>query len=60
MASKTKKLMLTARLAQFAELPCSKFDPELFPHSAYVKFLCYSRQKCPIQHFATNFDIGNG
>ena len=25
------------RPAQLAELPCSEFDPELFPHSA-VKF----------------------
>ena len=24
------------RLAQLAELPRSKFDPKLFPHSAYV------------------------
>ena len=48
MASKTKKLMLTARLAQFAELPCSKFDPELFPHSTYVDFFVTSRQKCCI------------
>ena len=46
MASKTKKLMLTARLAQFAELPCSKFDPELFPHSAYVKFFVKFATKC--------------
>ena len=28
------------RPAQLAELPRSEFDPELFPHSAYVKFFC--------------------
>ena len=27
------------RPAQLAELPRSKFDPELFPHSAYVKIV---------------------
>ena len=28
------------RPAQLAELPRSEFDPELFSHSAYVKFFC--------------------
>ena len=51
MASKTKKLMLTARLAQFAELPCSKFDPELFPHSTYVKFFVTFATKVPYLTF---------
>ena len=30
--------LLVHRPAQLAELPRSKFDPELFPHSAYVQF----------------------
>ena len=30
---------ITIRPAQLAELPRSEFDPELFPHSAYDKFL---------------------
>ena len=37
----SKKLTLTpgstCRPARIAELPHSKFDPELFPHSAYVE-----------------------
>ena len=33
------KFMLSVRPAQLAELPRSKFDPELFPHSEYDKFL---------------------
>ena len=63
MASKTKKLMLTARLAQFAELPCSKFDPELFPHSAYVKFFVTFATKVPYLTFCDKvkqYLIGNG
>ena len=30
---------LIGRLAQLAELPRSEFDPELFPHSAYVMLI---------------------
>ena len=30
-------VFINARPAQIAELPRSKFDPELFPHSAYVE-----------------------
>ena len=33
-----KKKVPGTRPAQLAELLCSDFDPELFPHSAYVKF----------------------
>ena len=34
---KSLKCVCIRRLAQLAELPRSKFDPEIFPHSAYVK-----------------------
>ena len=34
---KNLKCVCIRRLAQLAELPRSKFDPEIFPHSAYVK-----------------------
>ena len=58
------------RPAQLAELPRSKFDPELFPHSAYVKIFVTFATK--VQYFnilrqkVTNFDAemeregGNG
>ena len=36
------------RPAQLAELPRSEFDPELFPHSAYVKFFCDIRDKSAV------------
>ena len=48
------------RPTQLAELPRREFDPELFPHSAYVQFLWHSRQKCHMRQNMTNFDIGNG
>ena len=42
----------------------SEFDPELSPHSAYVKFFCDIRDKSAIfkilRQNVTNFDIGNG
>ena len=31
--------LILHRPTQLAELPCREFDPELFPHSAYVQFL---------------------
>ena len=42
------------RPAQLSELPRSKFDPELFPHSAYVKIFVTFATK------VSNFDVGNG
>ena len=33
---------LVARPAQLARLPRSKFDPKLFPHSAYVKIVTFA------------------
>ena len=49
------------RPAQLAELPRSKFDPELFPHSAYVMiFLTFATN---VSYFnilrqnVTNFDV---
>ena len=54
----------TNRLAQFAELPFSEFDPELFPRSAYVKFFCDIHDKSAVFNISRqnviNFDIGNG
>ena len=38
-------MLLDTRPSQLAELPRREFDPELFPHSAYVQFLWHSRQK---------------
>ena len=52
------------RPVQLAELPRSEFDPELFPHIAYVDFFCDIRDKCAIFNILrqnmTNFDVGNG
>ena len=52
------------RSAQLAELPRSKFEPELFPHSAYVKIFCDIRDKSAVFNIlrqnVTNFDVGNG
>ena len=42
-----KKLSLTDRPAQLGELPCSEFDPELYPHSAYVKLFLTFATKVP-------------
>ena len=39
------------RPAQLAELPRSKFDPELFSHSAYVKFFVTFATKVPYLTF---------
>ena len=41
----------TGRPAQLAELPRSVFDPELFPHSAYVKFFVTFATKVPYLTF---------
>ena len=41
----------SARPAQLAELPRSEFDPELFPHSAYVKFFVTFATKVPYLTF---------
>ena len=40
------------RPAQLAELPRSVFDPELFPHSAYVKFFVTFATKVPYLTFS--------
>ena len=50
------------RPAQLAELPRSKFDPELFPHRTYVE-ICMTfttRVFNILQQYVTNFDVGNG
>ena len=39
------------RPAQLAELPRSKFDPELFPHSAYVEIFVTFATKVPYLTF---------
>ena len=39
------------RSAQLAELPRSEFDPELFPHNAYVKFFVTFATKVPYLTF---------
>ena len=63
-------VMTHYRPAQLAELPRSKFDPELFPHSAYVKIFVTFATKVPyfniLRQKVTNFDAemeregGNG
>ena len=40
-----------ARPARIAELPCSKFDPELFPHSEYVEIFVTFATKVPYLTF---------
>ena len=42
------KIYSGARPAQLAQLPRSEFDPELFPHSAYVKFFCDIRDESAV------------
>ena len=42
---------LLGRPAQLAELPRSKFDPELFPHIAYVDFFVTFATKVPYLTF---------
>ena len=44
-------IMVKGRPAQLAELPRSVFDPELFPHSAYVKFFVTFATKVPYLTF---------
>ena len=39
------------RPARIAELPRSKFDPELFPHSAYVEIFVTFATKVPYLTF---------
>ena len=52
------------RPSQLAGLSHSEFDPELFSHSAYVKFFCDIREKNAffniLRQNETYFDIGNG
>ena len=43
--------MVTHRPARIAELPRSKFDPELFPHSAYVEIFVTFVTKVPYLTF---------
>ena len=43
--------------AQLAELPRSEFDPELFPHSAYVKVAVNLKHLC---FFCKNYYFNNG
>ena len=40
-----------SRPAQIAELPRSKFDPKLFPHSAYVEIFVTFATKVPYLTF---------
>ena len=53
------------RPAQLAELPRTKFDAELFPHSACTcSDFCDIRNKSAVFNILhqnmTNFDVGNG
>ena len=43
--------MVVLRPARIAELPRSKFDPELFPHSAYVEIFVTFATKVPYLTF---------
>ena len=47
----SKKCVAHPRPAQIAELPRSKFDPELFPHSAYVEIFVTFATKVPYLTF---------
>ena len=47
----SKEQVLQNRPAQTAELPRSKFDPELFPHSAYVEIFVTFATKVPYLTF---------
>ena len=52
-----------SRPARIAELPRSKFDPELFPHSAYVEiFVTFATFAVfnILQQNVMHFDVGNG
>ena len=53
------RIVFSCRPAQHAELPCSKFDSELIPHSAYVMFFCDIRVCNILQQIKTYFDLGN-
>ena len=48
------------RPAQLAALPRNNFDPELFPHSAYIKIFLTFATKVPyfniLRQKVTNFD----
>ena len=46
-----KRALTRGRPAQIAELPRSKFDPELFPHSAYVEIFVTFATKVPYLTF---------
>ena len=56
--------LFESRPAQLAELFRRAFDPDLFSHSAYVKFLCDIRNKSAVFNILlqneTIFDVGNG
>ena len=49
--TKHEQCALHTRPAQLAELPRSVFDPELFPHSAFVKFFVTFATKVPYLTF---------
>ena len=51
-----REWIFTFRPTQLVELSRSQFDPEIFFHKAYVKFLWHLRQKRRIGHFATKYD----
>ena len=44
-------ILTIIRPAQLAELPRSKFDPELFPHSTYVEIFVTFATKVPYLTF---------
>ena len=44
-------MLYRSRPARIAELPRSKFDPELFPHSAYVEIFVTFATKVPYLTF---------
>ena len=56
--------LVDGRPSQLAELSHSKFDPELFSHSAYVQFFCDICDKSAVfnvlRQYETIFNIGNG
>ena len=62
--SLTRQNHIQHRPSQLAELSHSKFEPELFSHSTYVKFFCDIRDKSAVFNILgkneTNFGIGNG
>ena len=58
------KIIVLGRPAQLAELSRNEFDPELFSHSAHVKFFCDICDKSAVfkilRQNETIFDLGNG